>query len=307
VSRVALPYSWPKTLLAVIHALLATIGFVNTGFDAWMFAGVLLLSVYLVGAYVWNKEKLPGWSLIAAGFLTAFSLTIVSGLIGGVMAIVVDKGANSIVLLIFAIWFVALLFTSLRGRPQRPLVWILLALIILCQLAVRLDLFDQYGLSWPVVGEWLNVSLYSAVIALLIPLGLGLCLSPRYGRIAILFVLGMVYLGFHILLDVNAKVSDQTGGTFWFSVYQAMIPFLFTVIAPFLFLRARETVGRLFGLLSPVAFAVILDLLVVGWSYDGALPRIIWLTFIPYTASILLTLVLAYLLIGQGRGHPVPD
>ena len=40
---------------------------------------------------------------------------------------------------------------------------------------------------------------------------------------------------------------------------------------------------------------MILDLVIVGLAY-GDLPLFIWISFIPYTISVLLTLALAYLL-----------
>jgi hypothetical protein len=52
--------------------------------------------------------------------------------------------------------------------------------------------------------------------------------------------------------------------------------------------------------------AVFINLLVVGISYAGQLPVVIWISFIPYTASILLTLVLAYLLYENHGGTPNP-
>jgi hypothetical protein len=111
-----------------------------------------------------------------------------------------------------------------------------------------------------------------------------------------LFVLGMIYTSYQILIDVNLKVSDQIGHTGTYVVYQAFIPFLITVLAPFWYLRARASCARMAGTLSLVGLAVLTNLLVVGISYAGQLPVVTWISFIPYTASILLTLVLAYLL-----------
>ena len=45
-----------------------------------------------------------------------------------------------------------------------------------------------------------------------------------------------------------------------------------------------------------VGLAVILDLVVVGLAYGDALPPIIWISFAPYTASVLIALALAILL-----------
>ena len=144
------------------------------------------------------------------------------------------------------------------------------------------------------------------MIALLLPVALGLCLAQRYGLPTMLFVIGMIYVGFQILIDVNYKVSDQIGGTLGFVAYKALIPLLFTVIAPLWFLRARSSRSRVGGVLALVGLAVILDLVVVGLSYGGDLPLIIWISFIPYTISVLLTLALAYLLYRESRKRPTP-
>ena len=49
-------------------------------------------------------------------------------------------------------------------------------------------------------------------------------------------------------------------------------------------------------MLTLVGLAVIIDLIIIGLSYGGELDLIIWISFIPYTISVLLTLALAYLL-----------
>jgi len=52
--------------------------------------------------------------------------------------------------------------------------------------------------------------------------------------------------------------------------------------------------------------AVMLDLVIVGWSYGGELPLMIWISFIPYTASVLLTLASAHLLYRGAGDAPHP-
>ncbi|OQY86434.1 MAG: hypothetical protein B6D40_01275 [Anaerolineae bacterium UTCFX3] len=258
--------------------------------------GILLLAVFLISAYLWNIRQLPAWSLMAVGMLASICLTMAIGVIGGLAAILVGGSASELVLLVLLVALVILLWTSLRGQRVSPLVWTLFAVVIVCQLAVRVKYFVLFGVSWSVAGQWLNISLYAVVVALLLPVALGLCLAQRYGLLAALFVIGMLYMGFQLLVDVNHKVSDQMGGALGFIVYQAMIPMLFTVVAPLWFVRARSLRTRMSGVLALVGLAVILDLVVVGLAYGGALPVIIWISFIPYTLSVLLTLVLTYLL-----------
>ena len=296
-----LPLSWNNALLAIIPGLMATAGLISTDFSTRMFLGLILLILFLVSIYWWNNKQLPGWSLMAAGMLASVGLMIASGVIGGLAAIVAGKSANTIVFLILLVTLITLLGFSGRNRPVSRLAWILIALIIMCQLAVRIKYFFQLGVSWSVAGQWLNISLYSAVVVLLLPAVLGQLLANRYGRLTMLFVIGMIYVGFQILIDVNFKVSDQIGGTLGFVAYKALIPFFFTVAAPLWFLRAHSSLSRKGGMLALVGLAVMIDLLVIGLSYRGELPLIIWISFIPYTISVLLTLILAYLLCQKGN------
>ena len=301
-----LPLSWDKALLAIIPGLLATVGLVNTDFSAWMLVGLILLVTFLVSVYWWNNKRLPGWSLMASGMLASVGLVLASGVIGGLVAIIAGKSANTFVLPILLVILITLLRFSMRNQCVPVFVWILLALIIMCQLAVRVKYYVLLGVSWSVAGQWLNISLYAVVIALLLPVVLGLFVANRYGLLTMLFIIGMIYVSFQILIDINYKVSDHIGDTLGFVTYKTLIPFLFTVMAPLWFLRARSDLSRVGGMLILVGLAVIIDLLVVGWSYAGELPLIIWISFIPYTISVLLTLVLAYLLYRERGKRPTP-
>ena len=301
-----LPLSWDKALLAIIPGLLATVGLVNTDFSAWMLVGLILLVTFLVSVYWWNNKRLPGWSLMASGMLASVGLVLASGVIGGLVAIIAGKSANTFVLPILLVILITLFRFSMRNQCVPVFVWILLALIIMCQLAVRVKYFVLLGVSWSVAGQWLNISLYAVVIALLLPVVLGLFVANRYGLLTMLFIIGMIYVSLQILININYKVNDHIGDTLGFVAYKTLIPFLFTVMAPLWFLRARSDLSRVGGMLILVGLAVIIDLLVVGWSYAGELPLIIWISFIPYTISVLLTLVLAYLLYRERGKRPTP-
>jgi hypothetical protein len=302
--REELPLPWNKSLLAISPGLLATVGLVSTDFSVWMLVGLILLVAFLVSVYWWNNRQLPGWSLMAAGMLTSVGLIIVSGVIGGLTAIMVGRSANTIVLLILLAILTTLLGFSMRTQRVSLFVWVLITLIILCQLAVRLKYFVLLGVSWSVAGQWLNISLYAAVIALLLPVAFGQLLAKRHGLLTMLFAIGMIYVSFQILIDVNYKVSDQIGDTLEFVAYKALIPFLFTVIAPLWFLRARSSLSRVGGMLTLVGLAVIIDLIIIGLSYGGKLDLIIWFSFIPYTISVLLGFALAYLLYRENKKRP---
>jgi hypothetical protein len=199
---------------------------------------------------------------------------------------------------------VVLLGFSVRERRVPPLVWVLLTVVVACQLGVRAKYFVSFGVSWSVAGQWLHISLYAAAIALLLPVALGLRLARRYGPLAMLFVIGMIYGGFQVLVDVNSRVSERIGGTLGFAAYKALIPLMFTVVAPVWFLRARSSRSHLGGVLALSGLAVMIDLVVVGRSYGGNLPLMIWISFIPYTISVLLTLASAHLLYhGTANAH----
>ena len=150
-----LPLPWNKSLLAICPGLLATVGLVSTDFSVGMFVGLILLVAFLVSVYWWNNRQLPGWSLMAAGMLTSVGLMIVSGVIGGLAAIMVGKSANTVVLLLLLVTLITLLGFSIRTQHVPTFVWVLLTLIILCQLAVRVKYFVLLGVSWSVAGQWL--------------------------------------------------------------------------------------------------------------------------------------------------------
>ncbi len=267
-----------------------------------MLVGVLLLAAYLTFAYFWGGRQLPGWSLMAVGMLTSMGLTVASGVLGGLASTLVGLSANVFVLLILLVTLVAILIFQMQGRPNSWRVWMLIVLIIACQLAVRVKYFTLFGLSWSTAADWLSISLYSAVTGLLLPVAFGLYPARQHGLLAMLFAIGMIYMGIQLLIDVNQKVSAVMGDNPGFLTYKAMTPFLFTVLAPLWFLRARSNRSRLMGLLLFSGLAVAFNLSVVGVSYSD-LPLIIWGSFIPYTASVLLTLALAYLLY-RGANFP---
>ena len=296
------PLPWKKALLAVIPGFLATLGLIRSDFSIWMPVGAILLAGYLILAYLWNQKQFPAWSLMAAGMLTSLCLTVTSGVLGGIASLLAGQSANLLVLPLFLAVLIILLILFLQGRCISALDWTLFGIIIIFQLAVRIKYFFLFGLSWSIAGQWLSISLYAVVVALLFPLILGLRLARKYGPPALLFTVGMIFMSFQILIDVNHKVSDQIGGTAEFFVYQALIPLFFTVFAPLWFMRARSSQNRIIGMSVITGLAVILDLVVVGLSYQGTLPMMIWISFIPYTASVLLTLILAFRLY-QNRSY----
>jgi hypothetical protein len=299
------PLPWNKALIAIIPGLIATMGMITTDFSASMLVGLILLAIFLIAVFWEHNRQLPSWGLMAIGMLTSIGLTIASGLVGGLTAILVGQSVTTIVLLIFGGLLIVLLRFSWQHQRVPQVVWGLITLIVLCQLAVRLKYFTLPGVSWSVAVQWLNISLYAVVMALLLPVALGQIMAKKHGLLAILFTIGMIYVNFQILIDVNSKVSDHVGDSFALVAYKALIPLIFTIAAPLWFLRASTPRRRVGGMLTLIGSAVIIDLLIVGWSYAGELPAIIWISFIPYTFSVLLALVLAYLLFQESGKRPV--
>jgi hypothetical protein len=288
-----LPLSWKRAVLAIFPGLLATMGFINTDFSVRMLFGLVVLFIFLGTVYWSNHKQLPGYSLMALGMLASIGLVIASGVIGGLVSVIFGRFSNYILLLVLLIISAILLRLSAKGQNIPPVVWRLFLLIIVCQLFVRIKYFVLLGVSWSVVSQWLNISLYASMMGLLLPVILGMSLSKRYGLQTMLFVVGMIYVSFEILIDVNFKVSDQLGGTVRYVIYEAIIPLLFTVLAPLWYLLAKHRYYRIVGFLSLIGFAIFFNLLVVGISYEGNLSLVIWISFIPYTVSVILTIVLA--------------
>ncbi len=286
------PWPWRKSLLAIIPGLFAAAGLVRTDFSVAMLIGVIALAALLVMAYWRNDRQLPAWSLMAAGMFASIGLSVAAGVIGGLASMLLGDSARELVLLLFCLALIVLWLMSARSQRVDRSIWGLLIAIVVCQLIVRVKYFVLFGVSWPVAGQWLRISLYAAISVLLLPIAIGWRVAPRYGAVTLLLVIGLIYPGFQPLIDVNRAVSSQLGDSLGFIIYQAIIPLLFTVCAPLWWLRARSARSRAVGGLVLIGLAVLLDLVIVGWAY-GDLPVIIWLSFIPYTLSVLLTLVVA--------------
>ncbi len=287
--------SWNKALLAISPGILAASGWLSTDFSGWTLAGLGLLAVFVISGYLGNKRRLPSWSLLALGMLVAAGLALAAGVIGGLTSILAGKAAELVVLLMLWTTLAALWVVAMRDQPVPSVAWVLFTLVLAGQLAVRGKYFVLYGLSWSVAGQWLIISLYSAAISLLLPVVIGQRLARQHGRLVMLFAIGAIYMGFQLLVDVNQKVSGQIGGTIQYTAYKTLIPMLFTVIAPLWFVRAHSSRSQTGGLLMLTGLAVVINLVVVGLAY-GDLPLIIWISAIPYTISVLLTLGLADLL-----------
>ncbi len=241
------PWPWRKSLLAIIPGLFAAAGLVRTDFSVAMLIGVIALAALLVMAYWRNDRQLPAWSLMAAGMLASIGLSVAAGVIGGLASMLLGDSARELVLLLFCLALIVLWLMSARSQRVDRSIWGLLIAIVVCQLIVRVKYFVLFGVSWPVAGQWLRISLYAAISVLLLPIAIGWRVAPRYGAVTLLLVIGLIYPGFQPLIDVNRAVSSQLGDSLGFIIYQAIIPLLFTVCAPLWWLRARSARSRAVG------------------------------------------------------------
>jgi hypothetical protein len=140
----------------------------------------------------------------------------------------------------------------------------------------------------------LGVSLWSAGTLLLPIVAIGV-LARKYGAPTILFAVGATFAWYQVLIDNAFKVSGNIGSSELFWVYLIVVRFLFIVIGPWLFLRAKGTHRQLFGLIGSVCASVAINIIVSG-IVRGDFTLVIWLSAIPYTISIGLSLLLAYCL-----------
>jgi len=279
----------------VIPGLLATLGLVSGNLSFWTVLGVILLLLFVTVSWIHNNRQLPGWSLMAVGILLGISQPVVLGIIGVLMALVTStppSPASSPFVLALPWIGIAVLSLCVKQNNQHVTrTWLLAASIVLCSILVRVKYFILFGISWSVVGEMLGVSLWSAG-TLLLPIIAGRILARRYGAPTILFAVGATYAWYEVLIDNAFKVSANIGSSELFWVYLIVVRFLFVVIGPWLFLHAKGSHRQLFGLIGSVCASVVINIVVSGFV-RGDFTLIIWLSAIPYTISIGLSLLLA--------------
>jgi hypothetical protein len=288
----ALPWPWKKALPTMIPGFLAAVGLLDDDLSTRTMIGMGLLIILLWLSFFSNQRQLPSWNLVALGSLAAMVITLASGVLGGVAALLVGGAGKAVVLLLFWGAIMTLLGKSLPGRPMPPLAWVGLGLIVMCQLGVRIKYFAFYGVSWQVIWEWLNVSLFSAGF-LLLPLAIGVQLANRHGQATMLFLIGAIYMGFQILADNGGYISAHLGESPIFSLYRLVPPFLFMILAPICFTRILSAQGRQVVTMTLIGMAMIFDILFSG-LVRGDFSTLIWLSAIPYVLSILLSFGLGF-------------
>ena len=174
-----------------------------------------------------------------------------------------------------------------------------MALVVVCNILVRVKNFILVDVSWSVAHGVISVGLWAAALALL-PVVIGIPLARRHGKFAVLFVVGSTYMAFQSLINVDQQVRINLNSSTGFIAYMVLIPLLFTVIAPLWYLRTEPMRAKMGGLLALTGVAVAANIIVSGWV-RGDFTLMIWLSAIPYIISVLLTIALAHFLYRGAR------
>lgn len=291
-----LPFPKKRILLAVTPGVLATLGFMSVNLSIWPLVGTILLLFFIAAAWLQNNRRLPGWSLMAVGIVIGISQPVVLGIIGVLVAMVTgttpSPTSSPFVLALPWIGIVVLSLYIKKNNQHGSRTWLLATTTVLCNILVRVKYFILFGVSWSVLWEMLGVSLWSAGTLLLPIVAVGV-LVRRYGASTILFAVGATFAWYQVLIDNAYKVSDNIASSELFWLYLIVVRFLFIGIGPWLFLRARGQRSRLLGLIGAVCASVVINVVVSG-LVRGDFTLVIWLSAIPYSISIGLSLLLAY-------------
>jgi hypothetical protein len=291
-----LPLPDNRILLAVTPGLLVTLGLVSVNPSIWTLVGIILLLLFVAVSWIQNIRQLPGWSLMAVGIILGISQPVVLGIIGVLVALVTgtppSPASSPFVLVLPWIGIAVLSLYLKQNRQHVSRTWLLAVTIVLCNILVRVKYFFLFGVSWSVLWEMLGVSLWSAGTLLLPIIAVGI-LARKYGAATILFAVGATFAWYQVLIDNAYKVSGNIESSELFWVYLIVVRFLFIVIGPWLFLRAKGTHRQLFGLIGSICVSVALNIMISG-IVRGDFTLIIWLSAIPYVISIGLSLALAY-------------
>lgn len=289
---------WMTTVLAIVPGILITIAILINVVYEMAFWTALALILFVAISWFHQSKKLPGWSLMAVGMLLTAFLTIVSGIFGGITTLIVGVDSVSISVAIAAVWLaILLIFAHFWLQKQlrfSSTIWLIIGLVVICNFLVRMKYFYLFDLSWSTLGDVARISLWSAG-TLLLPVIIGMYLAQRYGLMVVLLAVGTTYMWFQIIIDNADRVSENIHQPLLLGGYLILTPVLATIVGPILYLRAKKTSYRLQGLLIATCIAVGVNVIISG-VVRGDFTLIVWLSAIPYVASVVLVLWLSYLL-----------
>jgi hypothetical protein len=291
-----------RALLAVVPGLFAALGLADSERSTWIPLVSMLILLVVAVASKQFRWPLPDWSLLAVGIMFGLTLPFVLSTTGLIVALVTNTSpspTSSLFVLVLPWIGIAVLLCLM---PPSSSAWSMLAGIVLACILVRVKYLVLFGVSWPIIWRMLGVSLWSAGTLLLPIVFVGL-LRRQYGEAAVLFAVGATFVWYQVLIDNAYKVSENVAGVglFWLYLVASRLPFV--VVGPWLFLRAQGSHRKLLGLTLPVCLSVVVNIVTSG-IVRGDFTTIIWLSSIPYTISIILSLVLAYWLCRSINENP---
>jgi hypothetical protein len=288
---------WMTTILAIVPGVLITVAILLNGVYEMAFWVALALILFVMISWFYQSKRLPGWSLVAVGALFATVLIILSGVLGGITTFIVGSDDVSFSISIMVAWLV-ILFTVFHFRSQKrlsfsPTIWLVAVSIIICNFLVRMKYFYLFDLSWSVIGDVARISLWSAAM-LLLPVIIGVYLARWFGLTTILFTVGTTFMWYQVVVDNAGRVSESIHNPLLLAGYLMLTPVLATIVGPILYLRAKRADYGLQALSITTGIAVGANLVISG-IVRGDFTMIIWLSAIPYVASVVLVLWLSYL------------
>jgi hypothetical protein len=289
---------WMMAILATVPGILITIAILLNVVYEMTFWTVISLILFVMIGWFYQSKQLPGWSLMAIGMLLTTVLIIVSGVFGGITTFIVGSAEVSLSVAIVVAWlailFIIFRFWSQKQIPFSPTIWSVMVSIMVCNFLVRMKYFYLFDLSWSVIGDVTRIALWSTAM-LLLPVLIGMYLVSRFGLTTMLFAVGTTFMWFQIIVDNTGRVSENIHNPLLLGGYLILTPVLGTIVGPILYLRAKDTTYRLRGLLVATGIAVGANVIVSG-VVRGDFTLIVWLSAIPYVASVILVLWLSYLL-----------
>lgn len=302
------PVPWPAVLLAAIPGLWLALTRRHADLlaPALSILGVVTILLLLVAAPVtWRRtRRFPVWALLPAGMLAWFLIyrlgTAVSSQVGPL-----GSGSTqwAVILLLNSALVVVIFTIMLRGRRAPTAAWVLIVLMLLSGLPLLVQL--NQSASWNGRGfpEYLMAGLSGPVEALML-VAVGLLAARRHNVLALLVIVG----GYGIMFgDTDYLWGSPSRSWPGIPLYLAGMTFLFFVLAPIGFLRAKTRLGRAVALFVPAALflaaRLIIPFFVLGQAATVRPGDVL------ISANILLSLIVGWLLyscIGKTAGEASP-
>lgn len=265
-------------------------GLLDQSYGLRDFVGLAILVTFITAGWVWNNHRLPWWSLMAVGMLAFSALIEVMSLLGELFALgltVLQASRNLTLLLLLFPWggLVGLLWAARRRQRLARRLWPWVVGAAVSSLLIEVQPINLQQLSWAAVFQVIIIGGWVSGVALL-GVTLGLWAARRFGRLAMLFALGMIYLTFqHLLTPLQA--NPAAGDALLLILGQSAVPLLFIVLAPLAYLCQGSSSRQIVELGALVGLAVVIDRVLDGLARQN----LMWLTglrSLPILVSVLL-------------------